>query len=154
MNTSHAGSGSVRFPEAYTEALETILEFELRRIRSTAVARDLPPAERARRRFMAVTDYVEERLEGKIALPELAALMALSVSRFAHAFKTEFGVSPYRYITARRIERAKALLRTTDYTIARIAHHVGFPSHAHFSHGFATIAGVTPSAYRSAGPSP
>src|ERR1700730_6759031 len=86
MNTPYAQSGSTRFPEAYSQALATILEFELRRIRGTAVTSDFPPAERARCRFTTVTDYVEERLEGKIAVPELASLMALSVSRFAHAF--------------------------------------------------------------------
>jgi len=45
---------------------------------------------------------------------------ALSVSHFAHAFKAEYRVSPYHYIIARRIERDKALLRTTDDTIASI----------------------------------
>lgn len=150
--TSYAEPAGAHFPEAYAEALATILEAELRRIRGSAVAAEFPLAERTRRRFTIVTDFVEQHLEGKIAILELASLMALSVSRFAHAFKAEFGMSPYRYITMRRIERAKGLLQTTDHTIARIAQHVGFPSQAHFSRGFATIVGTTPSAYRSAGP--
>jgi AraC family transcriptional regulator len=148
MKTSYAGPGSILFPEPYAQALATILEFELRRLHGSAVTAEFPHAERTRRRFTIVTDFIEEHLDGKIALHELASLMALSVSRFAHGFKAEFGVSPYRYITVRRIERAKVLLRTTDYTIARIAQHVGFTSQAHFSKGFANIAGSAPSAYR------
>jgi AraC-like DNA-binding protein len=135
------------FPEPYAEAVTTILRFELGR--GPAVTTEFPLTDPARRRFTIVTDFIEERLDGKITIPELASLMALSVSRFAHAFKAAFGVSPYRYVAVRRIERAKALLRTTDHTIARIAQHVGFTSQARFSRGFATIAGITPSAYRS-----
>lgn len=109
-----------------------------------------PLGDRARSRFAAATDYVEQNLDREIALSELASSVALSVSHFAHAFKAQYGVSPYRYIIERRIERAKGLLRTTDHTIASIAQRVGFSSQAHFGEHFAKVAGVTPSAYRRA----
>jgi AraC-like DNA-binding protein len=114
------------------------------RVPATAPARTAVPscatasARQSRDRFAAVyTDMV-----------------ALSVSQFAHAFKAEYGVSPYRYVIVRRIERAKTLLGTTDHNIASIAQRVGFTSQAKLSESFGKIVGVTPTAYRHAGSAP
>jgi AraC family transcriptional regulator len=110
-----------------------------------------PLAGRARRRFAVTTEFVEKNLHRKIALGDLASMVALSISQFAHAFKAEYGVSPYRYVIVRRIERAKTLLGTTDHNIASIAQRVGFTSQAKLSETFGKIVGVTPSGYRHAG---
>jgi AraC family transcriptional regulator len=150
--TSFAGSRSPSsYPKVYEQALATILQLVLAHAGSSATTTETPLADRPRSRFTAATDFVEEHLDRKIGLCELASLVALSVSQFAHAFKAEYGVSPHRYLTVRRIERAKTLLRTTDYTVASIAQRAGFASQAHFSDSFGKIVGVTPSAYRHAG---
>jgi AraC family transcriptional regulator len=115
---------------------------------------EAPLAGRARRRFAVTTDFVEANLHRKIALGDLASMVALSVSQFAHAFKAEYGVSPYRYVIVRRIERAKTLLGTTDHNIASIAQRVGFTSQAKLSESFGKIVGVTPTEYRHAGSAP
>jgi AraC family transcriptional regulator len=134
----------------YEQALATILQLVLANTGGHATTTEPPLADRSRRRFTAATDFVEEHLDRKIGLSELASLVALSVSQFAHAFKAEYGVSPHRYLTVRRIERAKALLRTTDDTVASIAQRAGFASQAHFSQSFGKVVGVTPTAYRHA----
>jgi len=151
--TSSAGSpnsSTNSFPKVYEQALATILQLVLANTGSSGATTGAPLADRARSRFTAATDYVEENLDRKIGLGELASLVALSVSQFAHAFKAEYGVSPYRYLIVRRIERAKTLLRTTDDTVASIAQSAGFTSQAHFSESFGKVVGVTPSAYRHA----
>jgi AraC family transcriptional regulator len=134
----------------YEQALATILQLVLPHTGSPATTTEAPLAHHPRGRFTAATEFVEEHLDRKIRLNELASLVALSVSQFAHAFKAEYGVSPHRYLTVRRIERAKALLRTTDDTVASIAQRAGFASQAHFSESFGKVVGVTPTAYRHA----
>jgi AraC-like DNA-binding protein len=104
-------------------------------------------------RFTVVLEHIEDHLESGVGLVDLASMMGLSVSRFSHAFKTTFGVAPYRYILHRRIAKAKALLRNSDSTVAAIAARVGFSSQSRFSQMFAHRTGVTPSAYRDQGAS-
>lgn len=132
----------------YAQALATILQIEFDRSDDFPALAPAELLDRGGSRFRPATEFIEENLDREISLCELASMVALSVSHFAHAFKAEYGVSPYHYIIVRRIERAKTLLRTTDDTITSIAQQVGFASNAHFSRSFAKIAGLTPSAYR------
>ena len=53
---------------------------------------------------------IEALLDGRITIEELAAVCGLSASRFAHAFRRSFGVAPYQWLQARRIDRAKPML--------------------------------------------
>jgi AraC family transcriptional regulator len=100
-------------------------------------------------RFKSVIAFVEDALDREIDVNEMASIAGLSTTHFSHAFKTTYGVSPYRYILQRRIRRAGTLLRTTNDTIAAIAASVGFSSQSHFSQAFARLVGSAPSAYRS-----
>jgi AraC family transcriptional regulator len=139
------------FPLAYAESLASMLVVELFRANGTKpIPAPLTPNVGSAR-FKLVLDFVEEHLDRDIGLVELASLVGLSVTHFAHAFKTAYGVSPYRYIVQRRIKRAGTLLRTTDDTIAAIAARVGFSSQSRFSGAFANLIGSVPSAYRSGG---
>jgi AraC family transcriptional regulator len=137
------------FPIAYGDALTSVLVSDLVAALA-AKPSTLVPIERAGSpRFERVLDYIEEHLERNIRLIELASLAGLSVAGFAHAFKAEHGLAPYRYILQRRIERSKRLLRTTDATIAAVAARLGFSSQSKFSSMFARDVGTPPSAYRS-----
>jgi AraC family transcriptional regulator len=136
------------FPRAYADALTAVLAFELFRARTT---KPFPPLFNSRvgtSRFKLVVDRIEETLESDPGLSDLAALMGLSVSHFSHAFAAAYGVAPHRYIMRRRIDRAKALLRTSDATVATISARVGFSSQSRFTPVFARQTGTTPSAYR------
>ena len=99
-------------------------------------------------RFAAVLNYVEEHLDGELSLADLASLVSLSVTHFAHQFRIMYGMAPYRYVMLRRIERARRLLRTTESTITSIACEVGFSSQSRFTGAFARVVGCTPSMYR------
>jgi len=136
------------FPRSYADALTAILAFELFRARAT---KPFPPPLNARvsiSRFKLVLDRIEETLDSDPGLSDLAALMGLSVSHFSHAFAAAYGVAPHRYIVQRRIDRAKALLRTSNATVATISARVGFSSQSRFTQIFARQTGITPSAYR------
>lgn len=95
-----------------------------------------------------VRERIEADLEAGVSLDELAAEARLSRSHFARAFRRTVGVPPHAYLTNRRIERAKELLRQTDLPLAEIALAVGFSSQSHFTARFRQVVGATPGRFR------
>jgi AraC family transcriptional regulator len=92
--------------------------------------------------------FIEEHLGSDIGIATLAGLAGYSPDHFARLFKQSFGLSPYQFILQRRVERAKALLRDRDHSIAEVAMLCGFASQAHFHTTFKSRTGVTPGVYR------
>lgn len=79
----------------------------------------------------------------------IAAKLGMSYDGFRKRFTKETGVSPARYHTLRRIDRAGELLLNEDLTSKEIAHYLGFSDEYHFSRRFKQIIGVSPSGFRS-----
>ena len=100
------------------------------------------------RRFARVTDCVEARLSEELSLDDLADVAALSRYHFVRAFKLKTGLTPFQYVSSRRVARAQALLRGTERTIAEVARQVGLSSPSHFRRVFKSEIGLTPSQYR------
>ena len=71
-------------------------------------------------------------------------------SLMANAFKGTAGIGPQRYITQRRLERAKALMRRTHQPLALIAQEAGFADQSHLTSIFRREMGVTPGRFRAA----
>jgi len=94
--------------------------------------------------------YIEARLDQDLGLAELAAVSGLSTHHFGQVFKTSMGISPHRYLTERRVHRAKELLIGGDQSIAEIAVSVGFSSQSHMTLNFRKLAETTPARYRRA----
>ena len=82
-----------------------------------------------------------------IRLADLAAVAGLSPYHLQRAFRASRGVSPQAFVAARRVARAKALLRGRD-PIAAIAYACGFSSQSHLTRVFRAATGVTPGGYR------
>lgn len=97
-----------------------------------------------------VIDYIEAHFDTPLLTSELAAIAAMSVAQFGRSFKAATGYSPHNYVTIRRIEHAKRMLRLGELTITQIAYCCGFSSAAHFATVFGRYVGATPSAYRAA----
>lgn len=95
-----------------------------------------------------VLDFIEENLDRDLSLLDLGALVGMGPDVFARNFKIHVGVSPYRYLTRRRIRRAEMLLVAKDKSIAEIALAIGFSSQSHFTTHFRRLLNVTPAAYR------
>jgi AraC-like DNA-binding protein len=72
----------------------------------------------------------------------------MSPSHFSREFSSTFGESPHQYLLTRRLERAAALLRTTDRSVTEICFAVGWNSVGSFTTSFGRVFGLTPSAYR------
>ncbi|BCM84327.1 helix-turn-helix domain-containing protein [Methylobacterium indicum] len=110
-----------------------------------AVTGGLAPAIRRR-----IAELVEARLAEALSLDVLADEAGLSTFHFAKMFKASFGVPPHRYVTERRIARAKDLLAEGGASLAQIALACGFASQSHFTRRFAQATGLTPAAWRGA----
>jgi AraC family transcriptional regulator len=131
----------------YAEALAVVLSHELLD-GSARPAELVPRGGLAGWQRRAVAQYVDENLAEPIALADLAALARLSPYHFSRAFKQSFGVSPHRYHTDRRIDRAKTLLAKPTRSITEIAIELGFSDASSFSAVFRKFTGQAASAYR------
>jgi AraC family transcriptional regulator len=102
-----------------------------------------------RGRLRAVVEYIEEHLDAGPSLEQMAAAARLSPYHFARQFRTATGLPPHQYVIARRVERAKELLRAgTDLSLAEVAADVGFSDQSQFCHHFKRLVGVTPGQFR------
>ena len=81
---------------------------------------------------------------------DLARAAGLSKAHFSREFRRTFGESPHVYLLTRRLERAAALLRNTDYSVAEICLEVGLQGVGSFTTSFKRMYGMTPTAYRAA----
>ncbi|MBI1757348.1 MAG: helix-turn-helix transcriptional regulator [Fimbriimonas ginsengisoli] len=86
--------------------------------------------------------------EGSLA--EAARSAGLSADHFLRLFREFFGITPHRYLTARRVESAKRLLSETDLSVSEIALESGFSGPTSFGRLFRAVVGCSPSAYRRA----
>ena len=100
------------------------------------------------RRLRRVTDFIETHLDEGLTIEALANEACLSPFHFARAFKAATGTVPHRYLTDRRIGRARALIAEGRLPLAEIAEQCGFSSQPHFTRWFKRIVGITPGVYR------
>lgn len=92
--------------------------------------------------------FVDENLATNISLHDLAQVASLPQDRLVRTFRNTFGVAPYRFVTYRRLERARRLLKSTDVSLAEVAAACGFTDQPHFTSMFGRAFGVTPGRYR------
>jgi len=134
----------------YVDSLAQMIAAHLARfhsVRSRPVRMAAPdgiPGWRMRR----LIAYIEEHLDGNLSLETMAAQVDVSALYLARAFKVAIGQSPHQYVLARRLERAKELLRNTDMPIVDVALASGFSSQSHLSNWFVRLVGVSPAVYR------
>ncbi len=100
------------------------------------------------RHLLRAKDLADARYAEPLDVNDLAAAAGLSRAHFSREFRRAFGESPHAYVLTRRLERAAALLRTTDHSVAEICFSVGLSSLGSFTTSFKRTYGVTPTAYR------
>jgi AraC-like DNA-binding protein len=103
-----------------------------------------PPA----RHLLRARDLADTRYAERISVAEMAAAAGLSHAHFSREFRAAFGESPHVYLLTRRLERAAALLRGTDSSVAEICFSVGLQSVGSFTTSFKRMFGASPTAYR------
>src|SRR5690348_12347057 len=107
-----------------------------------------PPA----RHLLRARDLADARYFEPLTVDDLARAARLSRAHFSREFRRTFGESPHAYLLTRRLERAAALLRGTDHSVAEICFSVGLQSVGSFTSSFTRTYGLSPTAYRAAFP--
>lgn len=131
------------------DALNTAIAVQIARVCGDPTAVTLAPSNGlSRERLKRVYDYVEGHLDQQLGLADLAAIACLSPYHFSRSFKQAVGIGPWRYITQRRLARAKALMRRTNLPLALIAQEAGFADQSHLTSVFRREIGVTPGHFR------
>jgi AraC-like DNA-binding protein len=95
-------------------------------------------------------DLMDLRFADQLDLDQMAAQAGFSKFHFARAFKDAYGETPANYLTLRRVERAKDLLRSANLTVTEVCMLVGFSSLGSFSSRFSELVGMSPSAFQRA----
>ena len=106
------------------------------------------------RHLLRAKDLADARYFEQLEVSDLARAARLSKAHFSREFRAAFGESPHQYLLTRRLERAAALLRTTDHSVAEICFSVGLSSVGSFTTSFGRMFGMSPTAYRAAHPPP
>ena len=92
-------------------------------------------------------DFMEAHFSESICLDQLCRCSGLSKSTLLRAFTRAKGVTPYRYLQALRIGKARELLEQGAPPI-EAALQTGFADQSHFTHFFHLFIGLSPAAYR------
>ncbi|MGH8878019.1 MAG: GlxA family transcriptional regulator, partial [Stackebrandtia sp.] len=90
------------------------------------------------------------RLDRPLALKDLAAHARVSVRSLTRGFHAETGLSPQRWLSQQRVDRARQLLETTNLTVDQVARRCGIGSGESLRQHMVRQVGLTPSAYRAA----
>ncbi len=106
----------------------------------------------AARHLLRAKDLADARYFEPLDVDDMARAAGLSRAHFSREFRAAFGESPHAYLLTRRLERAAALLRTTDNSVADICFSVGLSSVGSFTSSFTRTFGKSPTAYRASFP--
>jgi two-component system response regulator YesN len=93
-------------------------------------------------------NYIDANYNKPISLADVAKASHLSISRLAHIFKEQMGITIIDYLTSVRIERAKQLLLATDQNCTEICFQVGYNNLSYFTRTFKELVGMTPRQFK------
>ncbi|WP_454625075.1 helix-turn-helix domain-containing protein [Bradyrhizobium cenepequi] len=145
-----AGKIGEAYDELYAESLGLTIAVRLLKLygeRPPSTARSQVTA-LPNWRLKRAVDFMAAYSEKHLTLIDIAQAAGLSRMYFAAQFRTATGLRPHEYLLKLRIEKAKALLATSDLPIVSVALSVGFSSQAHFTGVFRRLAGQTPRRWR------
>jgi AraC family transcriptional regulator len=128
---------------ANTLAVYLLNRYAVRRITPVGYKGGLPGY-----RLKRVLDFIGEKFEEDISLPQLAAIAGMSPHYFSQLFKQSTGRAPHQFVLQKRIEHAKKQLRNPKSSVTDAALEAGFQSPSHFARVFRKLEGTTPSRFR------
>ncbi|HXW92163.1 MAG TPA: AraC family transcriptional regulator [Terriglobales bacterium] len=132
----------------YAESVGHVVAGHILRMHSETRPRLKPPDGLSTKELLALRCFIDERIEAGFSVIDLANVVGLGPQRFAQKLRLATGLSPWRYVQAHRISRARNLLRNGRTPIAEISGILGFASQSHFTNVFRDTLGITPNAYR------
>ena len=138
----HLATSALRFRETFAmNALEEVLLW---------CDTQNPLSEQAQmdQRIAGAMDYLVRHLAEPVSLNDLAAACGLSVSRLAHLFRLQVGMTPQQFLESQRLHRARQLLELTPRPISAVATEVGYENPFYFTQRFKRATGLSPRDYR------
>jgi transcriptional regulator GlxA family with amidase domain len=99
-------------------------------------------------KLSVVEHFIREHIAESIQIEHLAALVHMSPSHFARAFKNATGHPPHFYLTTERLRLAQSMLSEGSLPLIDVAARAGFQTQQHFTEVFHRYAGCTPRAFR------
>jgi YesN/AraC family two-component response regulator len=94
--------------------------------------------------LLMVIQHIEDHVCAKITLEELAQKAGMSKYHFSRVFKRYIGMTPIKFVTLRKIEKAKELLKRHDFNVSSVAYQLGFNDASTFIKQFKKFTGLTP----------
>lgn len=129
----------------YVDSLGIALATRLVKLQSTrpedaaASSRRLTPRQQRRLR-----EFIDAHLDDSLSVADLAAAAGVGTTHLKALFPATFGASAHQYVLGRRVERAKALLLSGQWSISAAALEAGFAHQSHLAHWMKRLIGVTP----------
>ncbi|WP_293302151.1 AraC family transcriptional regulator [Pedobacter sp. UBA4863] len=100
------------------------------------------------KRLVLAKEFINSSYNENVSLDAISAYCCLSVNHLLRTFKEAYGISPYQYLMQLRLNRAKHLLKTTDYPLSEVVGLVGFENTSSFIRLFKHTTQMTPSKFR------
>ncbi|MEF9940786.1 MAG: AraC family transcriptional regulator [Lachnospiraceae bacterium] len=125
--------------------LESLILYLIRKTKDNVT---YAPTNKMTKECRFVEQYLDEHFSEDISLQTLSEMTYMNKYYLVHVFKNYKGKSPISYLIERRIVEAKSLLESSNYSVAKIAHAVGFSSQSYFSQVFRKETNMTPNQYR------
>lgn len=125
--------------------LEVLIVNMMRRTKKNLVA---APTQKITKECLFIENYILSHYSEDITLDTLASLTFMNKYYLVHTFKKYKGTSPINFLIEKRVQEAKNLLGTTDYSIAQISDIVGFSSQSYFAQTFRKLTNLSPLQYR------
>ncbi|MEM7551538.1 MAG: AraC family transcriptional regulator [Bacteroidota bacterium] len=136
--------------EFYYQLLNAILQQNNKTLQDTErlASKKKSTREELYQRVLFVKDFMDCNYHQNLRLKELATIGLLSENHLLRNFHQIFGITPFQYISKKRIHEAKLQLLETNKTIQEIAFDIGYSSFSNFSNYFKEIVGQSPSDFR------
>lgn len=95
-----------------------------------------------------IKEYLDQNFTSLITLDSLSETVYISKHYLSHLFKEQTGISPIKYLTSKRMEKACELLSETELPVSEVSKAVGYENPLYFSQVFKRVYGVSPVKYR------
>lgn len=116
---------------------------------SNEIRKDLIDSKRkTKTKISAIVEFIDNNIHQDLTLSFVAEKTEISSYYLSKIFKKEMGQNFITYVTERKIERAKELLRNKEIPIINISFELGFTEPSYFTKVFKKVEGITPSHYR------
>ncbi|SEC24017.1 AraC-type DNA-binding protein [Tenacibaculum sp. MAR_2009_124] len=99
-------------------------------------------------KIVEAKSFIEENISGQLTISSIAKKIGMNTQDLKKEFKINFGQTIFKFITARRMELAEGMLKSSSKSVYEIAEIVGYKYSQHFTKAFKKYFGVNPSTYR------